>query len=80
MTLETFKEAKELREQIENLEDLENLFENAFESKNNVLIAQKGCSIMNTITAEQIPEKLRDKIIDTIIDFRCDLEDKFEYL
>ena len=80
MTLETFKEAKELREQIENLEDLEILFENAFEDKDHSLVARRGSEVMNIIKVSQIPEKLRDQIIDTIIDFRCDLEDKFEYL
>lgn len=80
MTLETFKEAKELREQIQNLEDLEILFENAFENKDHLLVAQRGCEVINTIRTYQIPEKLRNQIVDLIIDYKCDLEDKFEEL
>lgn len=80
MTLGTFKEATELREQIQNLEDLEILFENAFENKDHFLIAQRDSEIINTIRTYQIPEKLRDQIVDLIIDFKCDLEDKFEEL
>lgn len=80
MTFETFKEAKELREQIQNLEDLEILFENAFENTDHFLIAQRGSEVINTIRTYQIPEKLRDQIVDLIIDFRCDLEGKFEDL
>lgn len=80
MTLETFIEAKKLREEIQNLEDLEILFENAFEEKDHLLVAKRGSETINSIKTYQIPEKLRDQIIDTIIDFRCNLEDKFEDL
>lgn len=80
MTLETFEKAKELREEIDNLSDLKDLFDNAFGNESNFLTAERSNAVTNTIRTCRIPEKLREQIIDLIVDFRGDLENDFEDL
>lgn len=80
MTIETFEKAKELREDIENIKELEDLFENLFVSRDNSLSVGWGSELKNTIKTYQIPEKLRNQILDLISDFICDLENDFEEL
>lgn len=80
MTFETFEKAKELREDIENIKELENLFENLFVSRGNSLSVEWGSELKNTIKTYQIPERLRNQILDLISDFICDLENDFEEL
>jgi len=78
MTLETFEKAKELREEIDNILDLQDLLNNLFMcTENSLTLQKKGCETINTITTRQIPEELREQILDLTIDYRNRLEHSF---
>lgn len=78
MKLETFEKAKELREEIEDVLELQDLLNNLFMyTENSLILQKKGCETINTVTTRQIPEDLRNQILDLIIDYRNKLEHTF---
>jgi hypothetical protein len=77
MTLETFEKAKELREDIDNLNELDDLFKNLFVSRDNSLSVKWGNEVKNTVKTCQIPEELREQILEMIVDYRNELEYTF---
>lgn len=84
MTRENFDKAKEIMTVINAVVDLEHIFGNLYADRNqNDLRLVKTNNlehIINSCDTAFIPQELRDKILNTIMDYEYDLNKQFESL